>query len=92
MDRKSSLLSYSIKLNDRSVLCRHVDSVKARTTEIARTEQPADTAPTEDFEETVCILESTDDQDVTSELVSSSSAPIGLATDEPAELGLRRST
>jgi len=38
-----------------------VNSVRARTTEITRTEQLADTSPTEDFDETESTSESTDD-------------------------------
>ena len=87
-------LSYNIKLKDGNLVRRHVDSIKARTTDTSATETLTEASSDDELEG--LISESTqEDQDVTSsELVSSAPTSVGLATDGSAELslGLHRST
>jgi len=66
-------------LNDGS--CRHADSVKARSTGAprTRTDQLTKVSPTEDFDGTTYVSESTqEDQDVKSELIFSAPTPTGF--------------
>ena len=84
-------LSYNIKLKDGSLVHRHVDSIKARTTDTSATETSTEISSDDVLERII----SQEDQDMTSsELVSSAPTSVGLTTDGSTELslGLCRST